>query len=244
MSLRTSLNSILGKYDYQLVHRSRALNEHPDSCLEIDFNYIAAHHHTRTKDFFFVQVGANDGIADDPIREMAVRLCWRGVLIEPQRAVFERLQQNYLGYENLVFKNVAISPQACTKTLYTIDDQKKELPEGSSGWASFDKEILLKRKRWTENIEDYILEEEVACIPFSTLIDQLHITKIDLLQIDTEGFDFEVIKIVEFEKMKPTIIHYEHQHLSPNDRDAYLKFLIGHGYRIAPERNDTTAYLI
>lgn len=34
-------------------------------------------------DFFFVQIGANDGRLDDPLRDSILRHNWRGVLVEP-----------------------------------------------------------------------------------------------------------------------------------------------------------------
>ena len=58
----------------------------------------------------FVQVGANDGSFVDPIRPYIVECGWRGILIEPQPDVFEKLVSNYADYkEQLAFENVAIS---------------------------------------------------------------------------------------------------------------------------------------
>jgi len=35
---------------------------------------------------------------------------------------------------------------------------------------------------------------------------------VDLLQIDTEGFDWNVLKMYDFNYFKPVIIQYEHCH--------------------------------
>src|SRR5262245_53633280 len=46
----------------------------------------------------FVHIGANDGVAGDPIRPLVMESDrWRGVLLEPQQDAFDRLRQNYLG---------------------------------------------------------------------------------------------------------------------------------------------------
>src|SRR5690606_37180184 len=49
----------------------------------------------------FIQVGANDGFNHDPIHKFIRRDGWKGVLLEPQKAVFEKklkvLHQNSKG---------------------------------------------------------------------------------------------------------------------------------------------------
>ena len=58
-----------------------------------------------------VQIGANDGIVDDPLREFLLRGLWRGVLVEPVPYLFERLRRNYSSRPDLAFANVAIASQ-------------------------------------------------------------------------------------------------------------------------------------
>jgi len=65
---------------------------------------------------------------------------------------------------------------------------------------------------------------------------------IDLLQIDAEGYDYEIIRSIDFDTVKPAIIHYEHMVLSEADRNACLELLASHGYRIVLQDNDTLAY--
>src|SRR5713101_5952181 len=58
-------------------------------------------------DFFFVQVGAHNGISnvDDVLRDYVIRLILRGLLVEPQARVFAELQENYKGRSGLNFEN-------------------------------------------------------------------------------------------------------------------------------------------
>ena len=44
--------------------------------------------------------------------------------------------------------------------------------------------------------------------------------RIDLLQIDTEGFDYEVMKTVPFRHVRPRVIVYEEKILGKRDRSA------------------------
>jgi len=78
-----------------------------------------------SKPFRFIQVGANDGIYGDPLRAYIERHHWHGILVEPQPDVFARLIENYSGSrENLIFKNIAISPDQSTLRLYRVLDQQ------------------------------------------------------------------------------------------------------------------------
>ena len=86
--------------------------------------------------------------------------------------------------------------------------------------------------------------EEIA-VPARTLpslLDKYAIRDIGLLQIDTEGFDFEVIKMINFEKSKPVIINFEDGFLSRNARNACLELLRDQGYRVLKNGLDTVAY--
>ena len=70
--------------------------------------------------FFFVQIGACDGVFVDPIHRFIIKHRWRGVLVEPVPYLFNLLMQNYEGY-NLIFENVAISDKEEIKPLYYVD---------------------------------------------------------------------------------------------------------------------------
>src|SRR4051812_34422848 len=63
----------------------------------------------KTQDFTFIQIGANDGVSNDPIRRYVVEYGFKGVLIEPQPDVFTRLKANYSGMPGITFENAAIA---------------------------------------------------------------------------------------------------------------------------------------
>ncbi len=65
------------------------------------------------------------------------------------------------------------------------------------------------------------------------MIEKHQIGEISLLQIDTEGFDYEIIKMAFAASCFPRIIHYEHIHLSPTDRSECLEIIIDNGYSFA-----------
>jgi len=55
-----------------------------------------------------------------------------------------------------------------------------------------------------------IISEKVLCISLDQLVRDHHLSSVDLLQIDTEGYDFEIVSAIDFSLIKPTLIHSEH----------------------------------
>ena len=83
----------------------------------------------------------------------------------------------------------------------------------------------------------------VNCVTFDTLFFQTNLKYVDVLQIDTEGYDYEIIKLFNVERRKPRIINFEHAHLSDDDWNACVSMLISTGYHVAVAGHDTLAYL-
>jgi hypothetical protein len=82
---------------------------------------------------------------------------------------------------------------------------------------------------------------------FQDLIQENHVKKIDLLQIDTEGYDYEIIKMIDFHEIKPHIIHFEHRiNAEVMSRDEFrecMNYLYANGYFVMMTYSDAVAYL-
>jgi FkbM family methyltransferase len=206
---------------------------------------LIAQRSVENKDFFFIQVGSCDGESADPIYQFVTKFHWRGILVEPVRYLFDKLLFTYEGQSSLFFENIAISSEAGPKKIYRITSTTKT---GFVPWyercSSFYKEHLLSR---IDVIRSYfpaaeIIEEQVSCRPFDYLIDKYNVRKIDLLHIDAEGYDYEIIKMVAFDRIRPSMIYYESEHLRPEDKVSCEKMLVTNGYRLIRAK-DTFAYL-
>src|SRR5688500_19325979 len=75
----------------------------------------------RNMDFFFVQIGSNDGKTGDPLYEYIKECKWKGILVEPVPYLFEKLKQTYRGFEGLLFENSAIDTKDGYRTFYRIE---------------------------------------------------------------------------------------------------------------------------
>jgi hypothetical protein len=75
-------------------------------------------------------------------------------------------------------------------------------------------------------------ERVVRTLPLRALLEENGTTKVDLLQIDTEGYDYEVLKTFPFDSSAPALVCFEHCHLSQSDRTAAVSLMISCGYSI------------
>ncbi len=198
-------------------------------------------------EFFLVSIGANDGRMADPVYWFIGRnrSRVRGLLIEPMKDAFEELCRTYQDYPRLTPLNFAIHNTEKKMELYRVDPTRlKGLPAWSKGIASFNPEHHKLSGTPTEEI----ITETVECVSLSELIEDHKIDTIDLLQIDTEGYDSEIILGLDFERIKPAVIHFEHGLevgvMSPETFLKVVSRLSSNGYGLAMERSDATAYLL
>lgn len=178
----------------------------------------------------FVQIGANDGLFGDPLRPYVLAHGWKGVLVEPQIDVFERLKQNYAECgDRLVFENLAIS-NADKLTLY--------LPP--EGWAGRDQVYaesivssnagIIARQIGTDPAN--LRRIDVPAMTLNALFEKHGIAELDLLQIDAEGYDWQVLKTLDLDRYKPHLIQLESGHLTRADLTSAADHLNTSGYLV------------
>lgn len=203
----------------------------------------------------FVQVGANDGFFHDPLYKFIIRDGWRGVMLEPQAYVFNTfLKKLHRNTPNAKPLNVALDLQDGEKSIYKIAFSQSRW---ATGLTSFRKEVIEEAiesghvarcaKRYGEVLparkEDYIAEEKIQCISVPTLLQNYNLQPLNWLQIDAEGYDFEIIKMFNIGETKPTVIAFEHSHLSAEDKASCHEHLLQNGYAITAIGENTVAML-
>jgi len=176
------------------------------------------------KDFFVLQIGANDGFDNDPIHKFIMKYNWNGVLVEPQKDVFDNyLTKTYSCFEGIKCLNAALSLKIGFQKMYSISFSKDRW---ATGLSRFDKEsfkeiidngyiknqAILQGVALPKSVEEYIKEVDVETVNFDYIINEYKISKINFLQIDAEGYDFEILKMFPFEKFKPNFINLEYAH--------------------------------
>lgn len=217
-------------------------------------NYLNEYSKKKKSNLKFIQIGANDGQKNDPIYKFIRRDKWTGLLIEPQKDIFDRLIDNYKDFKNLFFENVAIDHKEGMKDFFKIGFTNARW---ASGLSSFMREDIQKMidagyidRKCRENgiipppnKEEWIKKELIETTTLENLIHKYNLLEIDLLMIDTEGYDFEIIKSIPFHKIKPKVIIYEHSHFQKDLKVECEKYLVEKGYSLIHTQSDSIASL-
>ena len=156
----------------------------------------------------FFQIGTNNG--NDLFRELVIKeKPDMVILVEPNKLLINEIKQNYNNIENVHIYNNAI---------YYNDDEVIELyiaaKNGIMGTRADNGIIydpghftLLPMNDWG-NKNDMVKITSTG-ITFDKICSSHGITNIDYLQIDTEGFDSEIIKMIDLSKYKINRIRFE-----------------------------------
>jgi FkbM family methyltransferase len=214
-------------------------------------NYSLRH----VSDLWFIQIGANDGITHDLIHKFIKRDNWKGVLLEPQSYVFHKyLKKLYRRDKDVHTLNAAIGYSDETAKLYKVGFSNARW---ATGLATFDKEMIIKAyesghverqaKKNNETVPEddslKISEEKVRVISPASLTAEYDLPRIDLLQIDAEGFDFEVIKMFDKQGINPRIIIFESSHFSDKEFKECINFLKDRNYQSKTVKANTIAMI-
>jgi len=203
--------------------------------------------------FTVIQVGANDGITNDPIHKFIKRDRWVGVLLEPQPYVYsEYLKPIYQKNEGIIPICAAVGKEHGKAKLYKIAFSDMRWASGLSSLSkesvkeSFANGVVEKNcKKFgieiPERQEDQIGFEWVDIISPETIMNKYSIRKIDLLLIDAEGFDLQVIEMFDIPKIQPRAIIFENINLHPTELEKCYSELKSEGYLLKEFGRDTIA---
>lgn len=192
---------------------------------------------------FFIEIGANDGAQHDHLRPFILERGWSGIMVEPVPYVFERLQRNYRGLDRVSLENSAIADRDGELPFYYLVEPRPEeldrLPDWYDGIGSFSRDALLSHVDHIPDIEERILCKAVSSLTFESLCRKHEVENVDLLAIDTEGYDHEILRSIDFSARKPELLVYEHFHLGPEARVRCRALVEAAGYRTLEEGFDT-----
>lgn len=206
-----------------------------------------------------VQVGANDGINSDPLEQFlsAHRDSVSCVFIEPQELPLRILQEHHAAATDFAYVRAAVSPSG-TLRLYTVassawpdlnvDYADPKWPDyrAPSGIASAHRERvrdwLTRHYAGQASVDNLIEAHDVPSAPLAQLLRENGWTDgPQVLQIDTEGYDDEVLYASSIDTYLPWLINYEHVHLDQARRQRCEEHLTDLGYRLTDTGQDTLA---
>jgi FkbM family methyltransferase len=179
------------------------------------------------KDCFFVNIGANDGIENDPLYEFVKKNSWKGVYVEPGIESFTALKNNFNNTEGIIFENIAITDfDGEIDLFFGTTYQHFSVSEPYANWM-YD---VVPNKR------------QVPCLTPSSLLRKHNITNVDVVSIDTEGHDSVILCNFPLDTIKPKVIiaEFVHVEIAGSSVQSMQEYISSHGYRcyINEERTD------
>ena len=189
-----------------------------------------------------IQIGANDGKSDDFLRT-SINTDTNVLLVEPIKSAFEQLEKNYSSYKNVKFVNKAIDIKSGKRDIFSVnpkyyDFYEKKYQSKDVSWltvlASFDKNHLEYHGIKSGHIQSI----EIDCINFKELIDQYNFDSLDLLVVDTEGYDEILItNFIQNTNIRPLII-FEWIHIQKNKAEDLIELLELNNYKFLKLNKD------
>lgn len=188
----------------------------------------------------FVQIGAHDGIRFDGLFGFVTHHPCSGIVVEPLPDLFERLRANYADYPLIVPVNKAVHETAGAVPLFRVSGAAlPRYPGWASGIASFDESHLIRHGIAPSDV----VAQQVACVPLMALLQETATLDADFMQIDTEGYDSAILRMIDFARFRPHLIKYEHKTMTASERAEHVANFARHGYRSVAEGPDTVAWL-
>ena len=183
---------------------------------------------------FFIQIGSHDGQQQDPLCDVLMRHEWAGIMVEPVPYVFERLRRNYGHLRHVTFENLAIGPEDGSVPFYHLADAddagRPGLPIWFDALGSLRREVVLDHEEFIPDIRERLVETTVPCLTFGSLCHRHGVETVDILHTDTEGYDYEILRSVDFDRLRPKLIIYERKHLAGDERVGCVTHLESFGY--------------
>jgi FkbM family methyltransferase len=230
---RLRRNIIVRRLGYQRCFTPPIIIRDPSLVVRTNLPFVVANELLANPRMTFLQIGAFDGVGQDDLRELVTTHKLRGVLVEPQPAAFARLQQTYRNQPQVTLLQAAIAESEGMRELYCHCSH-------ASMAASFNRAHLRKH-----GIADHeIVAQPVPCHTVESALRVAGLSHVDLIQIDAEGYDWPIIRSIDFTRLRPRIIRFEYRHMGDRDADACLAHLASHGYRFMLESHDIIALLV
>ena len=226
VNLRYQLGRLFRKCGYRLA-RDYRWPEVQGNLLVLGFALLQAR---RTGTIHVLQIGAFDGHACDPLLEVLQNENVSAILVEPQKIPYEHLVKRYATNPRVCLINAAVAEHDGVVKLYvpgSADSPKASL-------------IAQHHRRFGSDAKE-VRQIEVSSVSVASLVKRFHGERLHLLQVDTEGMDYQILKWFFDAGVEPDVLNFESLHLSKAERLAARHLLNARGYWWIESDQDTFA---
>lgn len=168
-----------------------------------------------------IQIGANDGVKDDPLQGIIGQPGTRALLVEPQPACVKKLRSKYKDNPNVIIAEKAVGAESGKITLFRFEDDLDNSRQ-ISVFCSTDKSHL---ERWKGRlgISSNIISFDTEMLSLAELTSTFHFSNLDILMTDVEGFDYEILHpYLRGCSAVPRWLIYEKCNLSPEQQASLI----------------------
>jgi len=157
---------------------------------------------------FFIELGANDGLTQSNTAMLEFNRGWKGILIEPSPNAYAECCKNRPA--SMCFN------LACVSNTF----------EGNEVRGDFNGSMMSSVDGLRKERQDLV---SVKVSTLEKILDSVGATTIDLLSLDTEGYELEILKGLNLNKHRPRYMLIE---IYTNEYSTIIEYLSNHSYNL------------
>jgi len=181
-------------------------------------------HYKLKKNGYFLEIGASDGINLSNTYLLEKKYNWNGICVEPIKEDYEKLYNNRCCF----CSNLAVYSKSNEELEFNI----------------YEYNLLSGLNKHINTYSNQPIKEKVIVktITLNELLEKYNSPYfIDYMSLDTEGSEYEILKVFDFDKYKFGLIHVEHNFEEPK-RQLIKELLIKNGYEYIGEYKQDDFY--
>ena len=189
-------------------------------------------------DFFFVNIGANDGVTNDPIYPFLCRYSWAGIAVEPLEPLFEELGRNYARFPRVICERAAIATSP--RPFYYIAPGAGDARPWMKQVGSLDPTFLHKTIDGMRThafdgpvpagLDASVVRVDVPCLTFDELMAKHGASRVDFVNVDAEGLDYEIASTIDLARWHPAVLTLETAGMGDAERRTLDARFAAYGY--------------
>ena len=169
-------------------------------------------HYKLKQDGYFVEIGASDGIKFSNTYLLEKDYNWTGICVEPIARDYQKILHNR-------------SCHPCSYAIYSTSGDELEFDICEYNLLSG-----LSKHITTYNNQPIKEKVIVKTMTLLDLLDKYEAPKfIEYMSLDTEGSEYEILRVFDFTKYKFGLMHIEHNFEEPK-RSLIKELLLNNGY--------------
>lgn len=198
------LRKIVGLFGFKLIEKNFIKNMIEAENLAIKVETFVEKIVKDNKINKIIQVGSNDGVTDDYVKSIINKYNLKAILIEPSPEAFKKLKKNYNNSSNISFINKALDKENIIKKFYQVDEKfLNSYHKNIDVLSSFSKEHLVK---WGVK-SSHIQTINVECTNWTKIFKDYNFEDVQIVCIDTEGYDHVLIEnLISETEVRPVIV--------------------------------------